>query len=142
MNLIVIVGNVGRDPELRHTQTGKAVANFSVATSERNSETQWFNVTVWDKQAELANQYVRKGDRVAVHGRMRSREHDGKTYWDLIADRVEFGSKREGEAKKIHPEGGRAPERARPAKKIYPDSAENSGGQHQKLKWNDGDVPF
>ena len=126
MNLVVIVGNVGRDPELRHTQSGKAVANFSVATSERNGETQWFNVTVWDKQAELSAQYVKKGDRIAVTGRMRSRDHDGKTYWDLIADRVEFGAKRDDRA-------DNEPPRATP---------EPARQQHTKARWDDSEIPF
>lgn len=99
MNTITIYGNVGRDPELRHTQSGKAVANFSVATSERNDETQWFRVTVWEKQAELCDKYVHKGDKIAVQGRMRSRKaEDGREFWDLIADRVEFGGRREDRA--------------------------------------------
>lgn len=133
MNLVVIVGNVGRDPELRHTQTGKAVANFSVATSERNDETQWFNVTVWDKQAELSAQYVKKGDRISVQGRMRSREHDGKTYWDLIAERVEFGSKRDERANNEPPRSpARAPRRPK----------EQHEGQHKRARWDDGDIPF
>ena len=117
MNVIVISGNVGRDPELRHTQTGKAVANFSVATSERNDRTQWFRVIVWEKQAELCAQYVHKGDRVTVQGRMSSRKNDddGREYWDLIADRVEFGSRRESEG------NGQSRRQAEPARKAPAD---------------------
>ena len=117
MNVIVISGNVGRDPELRHTQTGKAVANFSVATSERNDRTQWFRVIVWEKQAELCAQYVHKGDRVTVQGRMSSRknEDDGREYWDLVADRVEFASRRESEG------NGQSRRQAEPARKASAD---------------------
>tara|TARA_Y100000593_G_scaffold28157_1_gene56273 strand:- start:309 stop:680 length:372 start_codon:yes stop_codon:yes gene_type:complete len=117
MNVIVISGNVGRDPELRHTQTGKAVANFSVATSERNDRTQWFRVIVWEKQAELCAQYVHKGDRVTVQGRMSSRKNDddGREYWDLIADRVEFASRRDSEG------NGQSRRQAEPARKAPAD---------------------
>ncbi len=73
----VIVGNVGRDATLRYTPAGKAVADFSVAVTERwgsgdnkQEKTSWFKVTVWDKQAEVANQYVKKGMQILVSGRV------------------------------------------------------------------------
>jgi len=98
MNNITIGGHVGQAPELRHTQSGKAVGNFSVATRERNNETQWFRVTVWEKQAELCKQYVGKGDYVTIRGRMISRKaEDGREFWDLIAERVEFAGKRDSQ---------------------------------------------
>jgi single-strand DNA-binding protein len=75
---LTIVGNVGRDPEMRYTPTGAAVTSFSVATSRQYSnsagetvkETAWFRVTVWGKQAETCNQYVKKGSKVLVEGRL------------------------------------------------------------------------
>ena len=70
---IIIIGNLGRDPELKFTADGKAVANFSVATSRKykdTDETTWFRVSVWDKQAEACNQYLRKGSKVFVTGRL------------------------------------------------------------------------
>ncbi|HEB65402.1 MAG TPA: single-stranded DNA-binding protein [Chloroflexi bacterium] len=75
---ITIVGNLGRDPELRYTPTGQAVTTMSVATNrqytasngEQVKETTWFRVTVWGKQAETVNQYLRRGSKVLVVGRL------------------------------------------------------------------------
>lgn len=75
---IIIVGNLGNDPEMRYTAGGTAVTNFNLATnrvysnSEGNQvkETTWFRVSVWGKQAESSNQYLRKGSQVLVEGRM------------------------------------------------------------------------
>ena len=70
---LIIIGNLGRDPELKFTADGKAVASFSVATSRKykdTDETTWFRVSTWDKQAEACNQYLRKGSKVFVSGRL------------------------------------------------------------------------
>ena len=75
---IIIVGNVGRDPEMRYTPSGQAVTSFSVATNrqyttgngEQVKETIWFRVSTWGKQAEVCNQYVKKGMKVLVEGRL------------------------------------------------------------------------
>ncbi|MBU0490807.1 MAG: single-stranded DNA-binding protein [Chloroflexi bacterium] len=76
---IIIVGNLGRDPEMRYTPTGQAVTNLNVATNRRwadrdgnmQEETIWFRVSVWGKQAESCNQYLSKGRAVLVEGRLR-----------------------------------------------------------------------
>ena len=75
---IIIVGNLGKDPEMRYTPSGQAVTSFSVATSRQYSgqngqkvkETIWFRVSAWGKQAETCNQYLRKGSKVLVEGRL------------------------------------------------------------------------
>ena len=75
---IIIIGNLGRDPEMRYTPSGQAVTNFSVATNRRYTgsdgqqidETIWFRVSVWGRQAETCNQYLRQGSRVLVEGRL------------------------------------------------------------------------
>jgi single-strand DNA-binding protein len=75
---IIIVGNVGRDPEMRYTPAGQAVTSFSVATNrqyttsggEQVKETTWFRVSAWGKQAEICNQYLKKGSKVLVEGRL------------------------------------------------------------------------
>jgi single-strand DNA-binding protein len=75
---IIIAGNVGRDPEMRYTPSGQPVTSFSVATNrqytsssgETVKETIWFRITTWGKQAEVCNQYVKKGAKVLVEGRM------------------------------------------------------------------------
>lgn len=77
---VIIVGNVGRDPEMRYTPSGQAVTSFSVATNrqytnnngETIKETTWFRVSAWGKQAETCNQYLRKGSKVLVEGRLTS----------------------------------------------------------------------
>lgn len=74
---IIIIGNLGRDPEQRFTPDGTPVTTFSVATSRRygeKDETTWFRVTVWSKQAESCNQYLHKGSKVLVEGRLRPDE--------------------------------------------------------------------
>lgn len=70
---IIIIGNLGRDPEMRYTPDGKAVTSFSVATSRKyrdTNETTWFRVTVWGNQAESCNLYLKKGSKVLVEGRL------------------------------------------------------------------------
>ena len=89
-NKIIVVGNLGRDPELRYTPQGSAVCSFSVATNEKRRDkagdlqdvTTWFRVTLWNKQAENASKYLTKGSSVYIEGRLRIEEwtdRDGKT---------------------------------------------------------------
>ena len=87
---LVIVGNLGTDPEMRYTPSGQAVTNFSVATNRRYTssdgnqvdETTWFRVSVWGKQAESTNQYLKKGNKVLVEGRLNpDRETGGPRLW-------------------------------------------------------------
>lgn len=81
-NKITIVGNLGRDPELRYTPQGNAVCNFSVATNEKKKDkagdmqdvTTWFRITLWGKQAETASKYLTKGSPIYVEGRLRVEE--------------------------------------------------------------------
>ncbi|HUH96239.1 MAG TPA: single-stranded DNA-binding protein [Anaerolineales bacterium] len=82
---IIIVGNVGRDPEMRYTPAGQAVTSFSVASNRRYSssngeqvnETIWFRVSAWGKQAEICNQYLKKGSKVLVEGRLTPDKNTG-----------------------------------------------------------------
>lgn len=74
---LILIGNVGKDPEMRYTPSGQAVTSFSLATThqytsngERVKETTWFRVNVWGKSAEAVNQYVKKGSKVYVEGRL------------------------------------------------------------------------
>jgi single-strand DNA-binding protein len=87
---IVLVGNLGRDPEMRYTPGGHAVTNLSVATNrtytdgsgEQVKETVWFRVSVWGKQAESCHQYLRKGRQVLVEGRMIGDENGNPRIWN------------------------------------------------------------
>ncbi len=82
---IIIVGNLGKDPEMRYTPSGQAVTSFSVATSrkytssngEQVNETIWFRVSAWGKQAEICNQYLKKGSKVLVEGRLTPDKNTG-----------------------------------------------------------------
>ena len=99
---VMIIGNLGRDPEMRYTPTGKPVTQFSVAvnqstknqqTGEWMEETDWFRVSVFGDRAERAAEQLRKGNRVFVEGRFRTREFEGqdgqkRTSLDLTADNV------------------------------------------------------
>ncbi len=112
---LVLVGHVGRDPEMRYTPQGTPVTSFSVATNRRyktadgqqKEETVWFRVTVWNKQAETVNQYVTKGQQVLVEGVLVGDESGGPRIWtdkdgkprasfEVRADNVRFMGKREG----------------------------------------------
>lgn len=85
VNKVIIVGNLGRDPEVRHTPTGAQVCNFPVATSEsytdrntneRREMTEWHNVVVWRRLAEVAEKYLKKGSQVYIEGKIRTRSWD------------------------------------------------------------------
>ncbi len=81
LNKVMIIGHLGRDPEMRFTPSGKAVTTFTVATSrswsstdgERHTETEWFNVVAWGNLAEICKQYLSKGQQVYIEGRLQSR---------------------------------------------------------------------
>ena len=81
INKVMIIGHLGRDPEMRYTPSGRPVTTFSVATSrswhsadgERHEETEWFNVVAWGSLAEICNQYLHKGQQVYIEGRLQTR---------------------------------------------------------------------
>ena len=84
LNRVTIIGNLGQDPEMRYTPSGKPVTSFSVAVSrswrapdgERREETEWFNVVAWDNLAETCKQYLAKGQPVYIEGRLQTRKWD------------------------------------------------------------------
>lgn len=85
LNKVQIIGNLGRDPEARYTSAGKAVANFTVAVhrttgtgEQRQEETEWFRVVAWERLAETCQQYLEKGARVYIEGRLQSRKYTDK----------------------------------------------------------------
>jgi single-strand DNA-binding protein len=109
LNKVMIIGNLGADPEMRYTANGHPVTTFRVATSrrftdssgERREETEWFRVVAWARLAELCAQYLQKGRQVYVEGRMQTRswEQDGQTRYmtELVAEEVKFlGGRGEG----------------------------------------------
>ena len=103
VNKVILVGNLGRDPELRYTQSGQAVANFTLATNEKwkdkegnNQErTEWHRIIVWGKSAENCAQYLQKGRSVYVEGRLQTRdwedrEGNKRTTTEIVAQTVQF----------------------------------------------------
>ena len=138
LNRVLIIGNLGRDPEVRFTGTGKAVGRFPVATSDvwtdnegqRQERTEWHNVVVFGKQAETCGQYLAKGRQVFVEGAVRSRQYDDKDgnkryITEIVAQRVQFlGGRGEG--------GGRQAQAGGPADDAPPPVASAE----------DDDIPF
>ena len=109
LNKVMIIGNVGADPEMRYTADGNAMTSFRVATNrnytgpdgERREETEWFSIVTWRKLAEQCSQYLQKGRRVYVEGRLRTRSWDtpeGQRRYrtEVVADRVLFLDRAQG----------------------------------------------
>ncbi|WP_416192656.1 single-stranded DNA-binding protein [Neisseria sp. CCUG12390] len=103
LNKVILIGRLGRDPEVRYMPNGEAVCNFSVATSEtwndrngqRQERTEWHNITMYRRLAEIAGQYLRKGSQVYLEGRIQSRKYQGKdgierTAYDIIASEMKM----------------------------------------------------
>ena len=110
VNKAILVGNLGTDAELRHTDGGSAVASFRLVTSEswndkqgqRQEKTEWHTVTLWGKQAETLAEYLKKGRQVYVEGRIQTREYmkDGEKRYatEIRADRVNLLGERQRQA--------------------------------------------
>ena len=108
-NLVILIGNVGQDPEIRYTQQGAAVANLSLATSEnwkdqsgeRQERTEWHKLVAWREKAELINQYVHKGDMIYIEGSLQTRSWEDKEgnkryTTEIVVRNIEFlGSRRQ-----------------------------------------------
>jgi single-strand DNA-binding protein len=111
VNKVIVVGRLGRDPELRYTQGGQAVANFTVATNEswtnkdgeRQERTEWHRIVAWGKQAEFCGNYLTKGRQVYVEGRLQTREWedregDKRRTTEIVAQTIQaLGGARRGE---------------------------------------------
>ena len=103
LNKIMLIGNLGRDPEMNYTPSGVAVTKFSLAvsrsyktsTGEKRDETEWFNIVAWNKLAETCNTYLHKGSKVYIEGRLTQRKYTDKsgverTALDVIANDMEM----------------------------------------------------
>ena len=98
-NSVILIGNLGADPELRYTQSGVPVANFDIAVNRQGKdEVDWFSVVCWQKLAEAVSQYCIKGQTVLVEGRLQTRSYEAKDgskrrVVEVLAHSVKFGSK-------------------------------------------------
>src|SRR5947209_12446561 len=104
VNKVILIGNLGKDPEVRYTPSGQAVANFTIATNEnwtdkqgqKQERTEWHRVVVWGKMAEVVGQHLTKGRQVYVEGRLQTRSWDDKTSGqkryatEIVANTVQF----------------------------------------------------
>jgi len=153
VNKVILLGNCGRDPEVRYLPSGQAVANVSIATStkrkDKNSgetveDTQWHRVTFYDRLAEIAGEYVKKGRPIYVEGRLKYGVYTDKTTGvekntvDIIATELQLLGGREGMGAPSGEDGGArsAPRAAAPAA-AKPPAAAKSGFDDM-----DDDIPF
>ncbi len=102
VNKVILIGNLGKDPEIRYTQNGTAVVNFSLATTdswtkdgEANERTEWHNIVAWARLAEICNQYLQKGKQVYIEGRIQTRkweDRDGNTRYttEVVAQNMQM----------------------------------------------------
>ena len=149
VNKVILVGRLGRDPETRYTGAGQAVCNFSLATDEtfkdRNGErqkrTEWHKIVVWGKQAEIAQQYLKKGSLVFVEGRIQSRQWDDKkdgtkrTSFEIVATSFRMlGSRSDS------PGGGART--ATPSGDFEGDAPAPIDNEHIGPEVTDEDIPF
>jgi len=163
VNKVILVGRLGRDPETRYTGGGQAVANFSVATDEsykdkngeRQKRTEWHKIVVWGKQAEIAQQYLKKGSLIFIEGRIQSREWQDKegqkrTSFEIVASNFRMlGGRAEGAAAAGAGASGGAGARAgggddfeshaAPTDDSYGGGGASSGGAPEI---SDEDIPF
>ena len=131
LNKVLLIGNLGKDPEVRFTASGTAVASFSLATSEKfkNKEgeweerTEWHNVTLWGRLAEIAGEYLGKGKTVYIEGRLQTRkwqDKDGKDRYttEIVGEKMLMLSRKDGS------------------------NHEEAGQSHEGPDFPEGDVPF
>jgi single-strand DNA-binding protein len=162
VNKVILIGNLGRDPEVRYAPSGSAICNVTLATSrqwkdktsgERQEETEWHRVVFYDRLAEIAGEYLKKGRPVYVEGRLKTRkwqDKDGveKYTTEIVADQMQLLGGREGEGEggygRGRDEGAARPAAARaPASSAAPKGAEpKSSAASTGFDSMDDDIPF
>jgi single-strand DNA-binding protein len=154
VNKVILMGNCGRDPEVRYLPSGQAVANVSIATStkrkDKNSgetieDTQWHRITFYDRLAEIAGEYVKKGRPIYVEGRLKYGTYTDKTTGvekntvDIIATELQLLGGREGMGGPSEDGGSRAPARSAPPAASSPRAAAPAKSGFDDM---DDDIPF
>jgi single-strand DNA-binding protein len=155
VNKVILVGNLGRDPEVRYAPSGAAICNVTIATSrqwkdktsgERQEETEWHRVVFYDRLAEIAGEYLKKGRPVYVEGRLKTRkwtDKDGveKYTTEVIAQEMQLLGGREGASGGAAEEGGAAaPARSAPAPR--PPATKPAAKSSTGFDDMDDDIPF
>ena len=159
INKVILIGNLGRDPEVRYTPNGNAVCNVSVATTrgwkskdsgERQEETEWHRVVFYDRLAEIAGEYLKKGRSVYVEGRLKTRkwqDKEGKDVYttEVIADQMQMLGSREGMGGSADDAGGynEGSQRSAPAPASRPAASKPAAKSSSTGFDNmDDDIPF
>jgi single-strand DNA-binding protein len=160
VNKVILVGNLGRDPEVRYMPNGEAVCNFSIATTEnwkdksgvKQEKTEWHNIVMYRRLAEIAGEYLKKGRPVYIEGRLQTRkwEKDGVTRYstEIIGDQMQMlGSKEGGGAsydgdQSAPDDFNQAPPRESSASKPASQQAPASAGGGAAFDHFDDDIPF
>jgi len=158
VNKVIIVGNLGRDPEVRYTPNGSAVCNVTVATSrvrknkdsgEKSEDTEWHRIVFFDKLAEIAGEYLKKGRSVYVEGRLQTRkwtDKDGveKYTTEIVATEMQMLGSREGMGggAPSADDGGGNYERAAPAARPAAAAANRPAAKSSGFSDMDDDIPF
>ncbi|MDF1579822.1 MAG: single-stranded DNA-binding protein [Desulfuromonadales bacterium] len=160
VNKVILVGNLGKDPELRYTASGVAVATFSMATSERfknregeqQEKTEWHNIVAWRQLAEICGKYLQKGKQVYIEGKIQTRSYDdrdgNKRYMtEIVADQMQMLGQR-GESGGSNSGGGYQPQQQRPADNFNQSRDNNQAASSPENSFNeppfnpDDDIPF
>lgn len=111
VNKAILIGHLGSDPEIRYTPSGRAVTNFRIATNEvwrdkdgqQQERTEWHNIVLWDKQAEISAEFLKKGSQVYIEGRLQTRTWEGqdgvqRRTTEIVAQRMQMLDKKGAEA--------------------------------------------
>ena len=138
LNKVMLIGNLGKDPEVRFTASGQAVASFSLATSEKfkgksgdmEERTEWHNITLWGKLAEIAGEYLSKGKTIYVEGRLQTRKWQDKSgndryTTDIVGEKMQM----------LSPKGERSGGDYSPAPK-------SGSTNYEEPPFQDDDIPF
>ena len=152
INKVIIVGNLGRDPENRYLPSGEQVTSIAVATTDRwrdkatgeqREQTEWHRVSFFGKLAEIAGQYLKKGSQVYIEGRLRTRKYTDKEGIDryateIIADTMQMLGSRQGAGDPMEDRGGYQP----PSRPVQNDTPRSQGSRPPALSDMDDDIPF
>jgi single-strand DNA-binding protein len=155
LNKVMLIGNLGRDPEIRYSQQGVAVVSFTLATNEqwtdkntgeKQEKTEWHRVVAFRKQAEILEKYLSKGSQVYIEGKLQTRnyEKEGQTHYTtevVVSDFVFLGGRSDGQSGSGYQQGSGYSQQSNPApnQQNYQGSTRPGGGQ---APMKDEDIPF